>query len=78
MRCPGQDPSNWKPEDVSEIKCPGCGEDVEFWKDEPSRQCRNCGALVCNSNIDIGCAKWCKFADKCGILKQGGGRDGKG
>ena len=64
-RCPGQDPSQWKPEDISEVKCSSCGTTLEFWKDEPERKCSKCGKVVRNPKIDMGCAKWCKFADQC-------------
>ena len=65
FRCPGQDPRFFKPEDIFEVDCPGCGHAVEFFKDEPSLKCRNCGKTVANPKIDLGCAEWCKYADKC-------------
>ena len=65
MRCPGQDPSRWKPEDISEIACPSCKTINEFWKDEPRRNCRECGQEIRNPKIDLGCAKWCKAAAQC-------------
>jgi putative nucleotidyltransferase with HDIG domain len=38
---------------------------VEFFKDEPKLKCRNCGNIVVNPKIDLGCAQWCQYADKC-------------
>jgi len=64
-RCPGQDPTRWKPKDILELKCPTCGSPVEFWKDEPVRNCRNCGKEVRNPKIDLGCAQWCPSAKQC-------------
>jgi len=64
-RCPGQDMRFWKPEDIFEIRCGHCGQAVEFFKDEPLRVCRLCGKDVRNPRIDLGCAKWCKFAEQC-------------
>ena len=64
-RCPGQDMRFWKPEDIFTLKCPHCGNEVEFWKDEPFLICRKCGNEIRNPRIDLGCAKWCKFADQC-------------
>ena len=64
-KCPGQDQRYWKPEDIFELKCPGCGAEMEFWKDEPRRKCRGCGEQVWNPKIDLGCAKWCQYADQC-------------
>ena len=29
----------WKPEDIFTVACPHCGAEIEFWKDEPVRQC---------------------------------------
>ncbi|MCX6986165.1 MAG: hypothetical protein NT118_15665 [Lentisphaerae bacterium] len=64
-RCPGQDTRLWKPEDIFTLKCQFCGNEIEFFKDEPFLNCRNCGREVKNPRIDLGCAKWCKFADQC-------------
>ncbi len=64
-RCPGQDMRFWKPEDIFTLKCPHCGNELEFWKDEPFLNCRKCGNEIKNPRIDLGCAKWCKFADQC-------------
>ena len=64
-RCPGQDMRYWKPTDIFEIECFNCGTKIEFWKDEPFRMCRGCGKENRNPRIDLGCAKWCKYADEC-------------
>lgn len=64
-RCPGQDMSSWKPEDIFFVKCPHCGAEIEFWKDEPVRPCPSCRREVPNPKLDPGCAKWCKHADEC-------------
>ncbi|HCE43805.1 MAG TPA: hypothetical protein DET40_09685 [Lentisphaeria bacterium] len=64
-RCPGQDMRFWKPEDIFTLDCPHCGNEIEFWKDEPFLICKKCGKEIKNPRIDLGCAKWCKFADKC-------------
>lgn len=65
QRCPGQDQRFWKPEDIFEIKCPNCDNTIEFWKDEPNQKCKKCAQLVANPKIDLGCAKWCKYAKQC-------------
>ncbi len=65
FRCPGQDQRYWKPEDIFDVKCPGCGKGVECLKEEPKLKCRNCGQLVANPRIDLGCAEWCKYAEQC-------------
>lgn len=65
FKCPGRDTRFWKPDDVYDVKCPGCGADLEFWKDEPFRSCRNCGGRVRNPKVDVGCAEWCQYAKEC-------------
>lgn len=65
FRCPGQDQRYWKPEDIFEVQCSGCGKTIEFFKDEPKLKCRKCGQTVVNPKIDLGCAEWCKYAEQC-------------
>ncbi len=65
VRCPGQDQRFWKPEDIFDVDCPGCNKSVEFFKDEPKLKCRNCGQIVANPKIDLGCAQWCQYAEQC-------------
>lgn len=64
-RCPGQDQRFWKPEDIFDIQCPFCGTEIEFWKDEPLRPCSSCGKEIRNPRLDLGCAKWCQYAEEC-------------
>jgi ribosomal protein S27E len=65
LRCPGQDQRFWKPGDIFEVKCRGCGGTVEFFKDEPRLKCRKCGRQVANPKIEAGCAEWCLYAEQC-------------
>lgn len=64
-KCPGQDQRFWKPDDIFEVQCPGCGAAIEFWKDEPSLKCPQCRKLVVNPRLDLGCAEWCQYGDEC-------------
>jgi len=64
MKCPGQDWRYWKPGDIFNAKCPECGGNVEFFKDEVRRKCR-CGHLLTNPKLDFGCAAWCPYAEQC-------------
>ena len=64
MKCPGQDPMFWKPEDVFEIPCPKCGYSVEFFRYDVKRKCR-CGHEMVNPRINFGCAEWCPSGDVC-------------
>ncbi|MDR1314173.1 MAG: hypothetical protein LBQ12_10885 [Deltaproteobacteria bacterium] len=68
--CPGQNMQFWKPGDIFDIVCPACGQKVEFFKDDPRRRCPGCGHSFPNPKLNEGCAKWCKFADKCLGLNQ--------
>lgn len=63
--CPGQDRRFWKPSDIGYETCPACGRQVEFWKDEIKRVCPGCGRLMINPRFDLGCAKWCPYAERC-------------
>ncbi|KXS56512.1 MAG: hypothetical protein AMR96_02420 [Candidatus Adiutrix intracellularis] len=63
--CPGQNSAFWKPDDIFDIVCPICGAKIEFFKDEGRRHCLGCGQVFTNPRLNVGCAKWCKFADKC-------------
>jgi putative nucleotidyltransferase with HDIG domain len=65
FKCPGQDQRFWKPGDIFEVKCNSCGQKVEFFKDEPKLKCHGCGNLIVNPKINLGCAKWCRYAEQC-------------
>ncbi len=64
-RCPGQDLRFYNPDDVFEIKCSKCGYEIEFFKNDIKRNCPECGELIHNPELDLGCAKWCKKAEEC-------------
>ncbi len=65
MKCPGQDPRNWKFDAIFEAECPKCRATLEFFKDEARRKCPKCGYRVLNPKMDFGCAAHCKFAETC-------------
>lgn len=65
MRCPGQDTRFWKPDAIFEVPCPGCGQTIEFFKDESKRRCKHCGHEMLNPRMDFGCAAYCRFAREC-------------
>jgi len=65
MQCPGQDSRYWDANAIFEAKCPNCGNNVEFFKDEGSRPCKKCGHRVLNPKIDFGCATYCPYAEQC-------------
>lgn len=65
MKCPGQDMQFWKPGDIYEVDCPGCGRTVEFFKDDTARRCGHCGHRFANPRMDFGCAAYCPYAEQC-------------
>ena len=65
MKCPGQETQFWKPGSIFEVKCPKCGNEVEFFKDDPTRKCPICGHRFLNPNLDFGCASYCQYAEQC-------------
>ena len=64
-KCPGQDTRFWKPDDVYSVECPKCGQPVEFFKDDIRRRCKKCGHMFINPKLNLGCARWCQYADQC-------------
>jgi HD superfamily phosphohydrolase YqeK len=65
MKCPGQDSRYWKPGAIFETRCPKCGSEVEFFKDDTTRLCKACGYRFLNPAMDFGCASYCQYADQC-------------
>jgi primosomal protein N' len=65
MQCPGQDNRYWDGEAVFEASCPHCGNELEFFKDDSQRSCKQCGNRVLNPRIDFGCAAYCSHAEQC-------------
>ena len=65
MKCPGQDTQYWNKDAIFESKCPECGDEMEFFKDDTSRKCRGCGKRIVNPKMDFGCASYCQYAEQC-------------
>ncbi len=65
MKCPGQDTQYWDQEAIFEAKCPECDHVVEFFKDDTTRKCDECGHRFVNPKMDFGCAAYCQYADQC-------------
>lgn len=65
MQCPGQDSRYWDGGAVFEARCPKCDHVVEFFKDDSTRKCTNCGYKMLNPKMDFGCASYCPYAEQC-------------
>jgi len=65
MRCPGQDSRYWKHDAIFDVKCPDCGTEIEFFKDQTTAKCKGCGKQVINPKMDFGCASYCQYAEQC-------------
>jgi hypothetical protein len=65
MKCPGQDTRFWKADDIFVAECPKCGAEIEFFKDDARSRCAWCGHMFYNPKIELGCAEWCQYAEKC-------------
>lgn len=65
MKCPGQDTQYWKADAVFEVDCPKCSAQVEFFKDDTTRRCGQCGHRFVNPKMDFGCAAYCQYAEQC-------------
>lgn len=65
MKCPGQDTQYWTENAIFEADCPRCGAGVEFFKDDTTRKCGQCGHRFINPKMDFGCAAYCSYAEQC-------------
>lgn len=65
MKCPGQDTQYWNQDAVFDVKCPQCSGSVEFFKDDTTRRCGQCGHRFVNPKMDFGCAAYCQYAEQC-------------
>lgn len=64
-KCPGQNTQFWGPDDIYSVECPKCDNSVEFFKDDIRRRCKKCGYTFLNPKLNLGCARWCQYADQC-------------
>ena len=65
MKCPGQDMQYWESDAIFDVNCPECDFPVEFYKDDTTRKCNQCGHRFVNPKMDFGCAAYCKYAEQC-------------
>ena len=65
MKCPGQDSRYWRQGAIFEVKCPECGNEMEFFQDDTWRRCSKCGHRLQNPRMNFGCAEYCPYARQC-------------
>ena len=58
-KCTGNNTHEWGPEAIFNVVCKSCGDSVEFFKDDISRNCPRCHNTVYNDRKDYGCGQWC-------------------
>ena len=62
-KCSRQDMAEWGFDAVFEVSCPKCGYEVEFFKDEITRNRSKCNQKVINDRKDFGGERWCSADD---------------
>ena len=58
-KCTGNNTQKWGFDAIFDVKCPTCGNMVEFFKDEIIWNCSHCKNIVYNDRKDYGCVQWC-------------------
>ncbi len=58
-KCMGNSTQDWGYDAIFHIECPDCGNRVEFFRDEITRNCLQCGKTVPNGRENYGCGQWC-------------------
>lgn len=61
FKCPGQDSRNVV---VENIKCRGCGYELEFFSDEIKITCPGCKNTIYRDKLPS-CIDWCRYAEEC-------------
>ena len=64
-KCTGNNTQEWGADAIFDVKCKNCGNMVEFFKDDSTRKCSNCGHKMLNPKMDFGCASYCPYAEQC-------------
>lgn len=57
VKCPGSDV------EITLVKCPGCGEEVELFTGDAKAKCTGCGRWVPREVAS--CIEWCPGAEQC-------------
>ncbi len=58
-KCTGNNTREWGLDAIFDVVCKKCGALVEFFRDDITRNCRQCGHTVYNDRKDFGCGQWC-------------------
>jgi hypothetical protein len=57
VKCPGSDV------EITLVRCPGCGEEVELFTGDSKAKCSDCGMWVPREAAS--CIEWCPGAKQC-------------
>jgi len=58
-KCTGNNTQECGADAIFDVECKNCGNMVEFFKDEITRNCSYCIKTVYNDRKDFGCGQWC-------------------
>ncbi len=61
-KCTGNNTWEWGSDAIFDMKYTNCGNSVEFFKDEITRNCPKCKKTVINDRKNYGCGQWCSSA----------------
>lgn len=63
-KCTGNNTQDWGFDSIFEVECSGCGDMIEFFKDEITRNCPQCKKTVINDRKDYGCNQNCSSSSR--------------
>lgn len=63
-KCNGNNTQEWGEDAIFDVKCQRCGNIVEFFKDDITRNCSSCKNKVVNPRKDFGCGQWCSSSSE--------------
>jgi len=67
-KCTGNNTQEWGFDAIFDVKCKKCGNLVEFFKYDITRNCSHCKNTVYNDRKDYGCERWCSPASPSYML----------
>lgn len=64
-RCPGMSFRSWGVDDIYEIACPHCDEQIEFFSIDKGQHCPGCLRWITNPRGRATCSEWCTASGDC-------------